>query len=37
MIIAKFVLIAIAAGVFVSLFTPNFDADLVLAIVSCFT
>jgi hypothetical protein len=37
MIVLKLAALVLGAGVLVSLFTPNFDADLLLAIVSCFS
>lgn len=37
MIALKLMALVCCTGVLVSLFTPEFDADLLLAIVSCFT
>jgi hypothetical protein len=37
MIMLKFAAILIGVGALISMFTPNFDADLILAIVACFT
>jgi hypothetical protein len=37
MIALKLIALVCSAGVLVSLFMPEFDADLLLAIVSCFT
>ena len=37
MIALKLITLVCGAGALVSLFTPEFDADLLLAIVSCFT
>ncbi len=37
MIVLKLIALVLGAGVLVSLFTPEFDADLVLAIVACFS
>jgi hypothetical protein len=37
MIVLKLAALVLGAGVLVSLFTPNFDADLLLAIVACFS
>jgi len=37
MIVLKLMALVLGAGVLVSLFTPEFDADLVLAIVACFS
>jgi hypothetical protein len=37
MIALKFSVLVLCAGVLVSLFTPSFDADLVLAILACFS
>ena len=37
MIPLKFSALVLCAGVLVSLFTPSFDADLVLAILACFS
>jgi hypothetical protein len=37
MIALKLIALVLGASVLVSLFTPEFDADLLLAIVACFT
>jgi len=37
MIALKFAALVLGAGVLVSLFYPEFDADLMLAIVACFS
>jgi len=37
MIVLKLMALVLGAGMLVSLFTPEFDADLVLAIVACFS
>jgi hypothetical protein len=37
MIALKFAALVLGAGVLVSLFSPEFDADLLLAIVACFS
>jgi hypothetical protein len=37
MIALKLAAIVFGAGAMVSLFTPEFDADLLLAIVACFS
>jgi hypothetical protein len=37
MIVLKLAALVIGAGVLVSVFTPNFDADLILAIIACFS
>ena len=37
MIALKLIALVLGAGVLVSLFTPEFDADLLLAIVACFS
>jgi len=37
MMTLKLIALVCSAGALVSLFTPEFDADLLLAIVSCFT
>ena len=37
MIVLKLMALVLGAGVLVSLFTPEFDADLVLSIVACFS
>jgi hypothetical protein len=37
MIALKFVALVLGAGVLVSLLSPNFDADLLLAIIACFS
>lgn len=37
MIVLKLMALVLGAGVLVSLFTPEFNADLVLAIVACFS
>jgi hypothetical protein len=37
MIAFKFVALVVGAGVLVSMFSPEFDADLLLAIIACFT
>jgi len=37
MIVLKLMALVLGAGVLVSPFTPEFDADLVLAIVACFS
>lgn len=37
MIALKFAAVVIGCGVLVSLLSPDFDADLMLAIVACFS
>jgi hypothetical protein len=37
MIMLKIVALVFGAGTLVSLFTPEFDADFLLAIVACFS
>jgi hypothetical protein len=37
MIALKLIALVVGAGVLVSLFTPEFDADLLLAIIACFS
>jgi len=37
MIALKLAAVVIAAGVVVALFSPDFDADFLLAIVACFS
>jgi hypothetical protein len=37
MIVLKLMALVLGAGVLVALFTPEFDADLLLAIVACFS
>lgn len=37
MIALKFAALVMGAGVLISLFTPDFDADLLLAIIACFS
>ncbi len=37
MLALKLIALVLGAGVLVSMFTPEFDADLLLAIVACFS
>jgi hypothetical protein len=37
MIALKLIALVVGAGVLISLFTPEFDADLLLAIIACFS